>query len=335
MKPSSFEREFFADLEYLNIFLNQNRKICACCNGTSSQFHQKETFSLHDREDRVCTTALNLIVMRKPHNSNSCMIDIKIVEPIRSLPVITSPARNCKWRRRILENSKWWYRLMDSRIDIMMIEICPIQCKRFYEPMVICYCISPLGVTTCSYKAKMADHRSQTWTEQKDILHLKGSLNTGDASLPSNYRGITLLNGIYKIIMAMMAKRISSWLEENHKIKESQPGFRRGYKIVKRSGLQDFVSIECLFDSLILSVVGYGVEIWGLRLQEVVERVQRKVFKMLSCLDRLYMASRNGSSAPRVVDYKKDLLLYTAYSSDGRSLLAATLFKGGLVGWRY
>uniref|UniRef100_T1IHP6 Reverse transcriptase domain-containing protein n=1 Tax=Strigamia maritima TaxID=126957 RepID=T1IHP6_STRMM len=320
--------------------------------------------------------------------------------------------------------------------------------------------------------------RQQAWLPQRRVA--------GDASLPSNYRGITLLNGIYKVITAMMAKRISSWLEENHKIKESQAGFRRGYNtfyswilnidrtklfekiwkigirghmfsmikkiyeetsscvrtakgltemfwtnlgvrqgcplspvlfviflndlednwikwnmggtlcgrwklyclkfsddvaiiaesavglqamiselerhvgeskltvnvgkskivifrrggrrakeeawwfcgqqfevvnsfkylgyifstknstrehlrehsakaskvvnkvwgIVKRAGLQDFASIERLFDSLILSVVGYGVEIWGLRLREVLERVQGKFFKMLCGLDR-------------------------------------------------
>uniref|UniRef100_T1IVY6 Reverse transcriptase domain-containing protein n=1 Tax=Strigamia maritima TaxID=126957 RepID=T1IVY6_STRMM len=71
--------------------------------------------------------------------------------------------------------------------------------------------------------------RQQVWLPQWRVGIICPIFKAGNASLPSNYRGITLLNGIYKVITAMMAKRISSWLEENHKIKESQAGFRRGY----------------------------------------------------------------------------------------------------------
>uniref|UniRef100_T1ILV9 Reverse transcriptase domain-containing protein n=1 Tax=Strigamia maritima TaxID=126957 RepID=T1ILV9_STRMM len=71
--------------------------------------------------------------------------------------------------------------------------------------------------------------RQQAWLPQWRVGIICPIFKAGDASLPSNYRGITLLNGIYKVIIAMMAKRISSWLEENHKIKESQAAFRRGY----------------------------------------------------------------------------------------------------------
>uniref|UniRef100_T1IUS7 Reverse transcriptase domain-containing protein n=1 Tax=Strigamia maritima TaxID=126957 RepID=T1IUS7_STRMM len=71
--------------------------------------------------------------------------------------------------------------------------------------------------------------RQQAWLPQWRVGIICPIFKADDASLPSNYRGITLLNGIYKVITAMMAKWISSWLEENHKIKESQAGFRRGY----------------------------------------------------------------------------------------------------------
>uniref|UniRef100_T1JBY5 Reverse transcriptase domain-containing protein n=1 Tax=Strigamia maritima TaxID=126957 RepID=T1JBY5_STRMM len=60
----------------------------------------------------------------------------------------------------------------------------------------------------------------------------------------------------------------------------------RVWGIAKRAGLQDFGKLELLFDSLILSVVGYGVEVWGLRLHELVERVQGRFFKMLTGLDQ-------------------------------------------------
>uniref|UniRef100_T1IXF7 Uncharacterized protein n=1 Tax=Strigamia maritima TaxID=126957 RepID=T1IXF7_STRMM len=44
--------------------------------------------------------------------------------------------------------------------------------------------------------------------------------------------------------------------------------------IVMRAGLQDFASIERLFDSLILSVVGYGVEIWDRNTPDYIWRLE-------------------------------------------------------------
>uniref|UniRef100_T1IR50 Reverse transcriptase domain-containing protein n=1 Tax=Strigamia maritima TaxID=126957 RepID=T1IR50_STRMM len=51
----------------------------------------------------------------------------------------------------------------------------------------------------------------------------------GNEQLPSNYRRIILLNVLYKLVMAMIAKRISNWVEVNKKSKESQASFRKRY----------------------------------------------------------------------------------------------------------
>lgn len=52
---------------------------------------------------------------------------------------------------------------------------------------------------------------------------------TGNENDTKNYRGISLLNGSYKILAGIMAERIRNWLEKSGKLRESQAGFRRGY----------------------------------------------------------------------------------------------------------
>uniref|UniRef100_T1IQ87 Reverse transcriptase domain-containing protein n=1 Tax=Strigamia maritima TaxID=126957 RepID=T1IQ87_STRMM len=51
----------------------------------------------------------------------------------------------------------------------------------------------------------------------------------GEVKETKNYREITLLNTGYKMVTAMMAARLSEWLEKEKKLTENQAGFRRGY----------------------------------------------------------------------------------------------------------
>ena len=46
---------------------------------------------------------------------------------------------------------------------------------------------------------------------------------------PNNFRGVSLINVMNKILTSMMYNRIYKWTEENSKQSESQAGFRRGY----------------------------------------------------------------------------------------------------------
>ena len=55
---------------------------------------------------------------------------------------------------------------------------------------------------------------------------------SGSHSDPSNYRGISLLNTMYKIVSTIINNRLYIWAEENNEIDEGQAGFRRGYATV-------------------------------------------------------------------------------------------------------
>uniref|UniRef100_T1IZD7 Reverse transcriptase domain-containing protein n=1 Tax=Strigamia maritima TaxID=126957 RepID=T1IZD7_STRMM len=55
--------------------------------------------------------------------------------------------------------------------------------------------------------------------------------------------------------------------------------------IIKRSGMSQFSKMKQLFESLMSSMAGYGVELWGLKEQIIVERVQNRFFKIIADLD--------------------------------------------------
>jgi len=55
---------------------------------------------------------------------------------------------------------------------------------------------------------------------------------SGPTSDPSNYRGISITNTMYKIFTGIINKRLYDWAEDNHKIDESQCGIQIGYSVV-------------------------------------------------------------------------------------------------------
>ena len=46
---------------------------------------------------------------------------------------------------------------------------------------------------------------------------------------PNNFRGVSLIDILNKILTGMMYNRIYEWAEHNSKLSESQAGFRKGY----------------------------------------------------------------------------------------------------------
>ena len=58
-------------------------------------------------------------------------------------------------------------------------------------------------------------------------IHKKGDINS-----PDNYRGISLLNVSGKLYSYILNKRLTTWLEDNRLINETQAGFRKGYSTV-------------------------------------------------------------------------------------------------------
>ncbi len=58
------------------------------------------------------------------------------------------------------------------------------------------------------------------------------NIKSGSKEEPANYRGISLINVMYKIFSSIITDRINEWAEKNTIIEESQSGFRSGYSVV-------------------------------------------------------------------------------------------------------
>ena len=68
----------------------------------------------------------------------------------------------------------------------------------------------------------------ESWSESLiQPLHKKGDVNDAD-----NYRGISLLNITSKLYSFILNKRLTTWIEENGIIGESQAGFRKTYSTI-------------------------------------------------------------------------------------------------------
>ena len=55
---------------------------------------------------------------------------------------------------------------------------------------------------------------------------------SGPTNDPNNFRGIALVNTMYKIFSSILNKRLYAWVEETGKLDESQAGFRAGYSTI-------------------------------------------------------------------------------------------------------
>ena len=49
-----------------------------------------------------------------------------------------------------------------------------------------------------------------------------------DPRMPSNYRGISLASGMYKLYCSVLNHRLTSWAESNDILADEQNGFRQG-----------------------------------------------------------------------------------------------------------
>ena len=55
---------------------------------------------------------------------------------------------------------------------------------------------------------------------------------SGPISDPVNFRGILLINTMYKLFYIILNKRLYTWAEQNGKLDKAQSGFRSGYSVV-------------------------------------------------------------------------------------------------------
>lgn len=105
------------------------------------------------------------------------------------------------------------------------------------------------------------------WPKEWNVGIIQPIHKKGDASKPENYRGITLLPTVSKIMTKIITIRLQTWLEENNKISMFQAGFRQGYSTIdnvivfntiiertinkkKRELYTCFVDFKTAFDSI-------------------------------------------------------------------------------------
>jgi len=108
----------------------------------------------------------------------------------------------------------------------------------------------------------------------------------GDPNVESNYRGLSLLNTLYKIFTALILDRIQTWVDVNNILNEYQAGFRRNYSTVdnifcltsivcinfscKKKTYAFFVDFKCAFDKLPRNSLFYKLTGMGLSNKMVV-----------------------------------------------------------------
>ena len=65
------------------------------------------------------------------------------------------------------------------------------------------------------------------WSEGLIVpIHKSGSIND-----PSNYRGISLINIMYKIFSGIITEKLINYAEDSGLIDEAQAGLRAGYSV--------------------------------------------------------------------------------------------------------
>ena len=68
----------------------------------------------------------------------------------------------------------------------------------------------------------------------------------GNHNIVDNYRGVSLLSTVSKCYTSILNKRLYEWLEQNHKIGESQAGFRKGHSTIDHIFTLNAVIQKCL-----------------------------------------------------------------------------------------
>ena len=63
---------------------------------------------------------------------------------------------------------------------------------------------------------------------------------------PNDFRGIPLVNTIYKIFSSILNKHLYAWVGENEKLDESLAGFRAGYSAIENIFSLSSVIPKCL-----------------------------------------------------------------------------------------
>jgi len=173
-------------------------------------------------------------------------------------------------------------------------------------------------------------------------LHKKGDPND-----ESNYRGLSLLNTIYKIFTALLLDRIQTWVDVNNILNEYQAGFRRNYSTVdnifclssivhinfscKKKTYAFFVDFKCAFDKLPRNSLFYKLTGMGLSCKMVVI--------LMSIYNETTSKIWNGKEMSSPVNVEQGVkqgcllspLLFSLYLNDLHDFLPGGLQIGGVT----
>lgn len=116
----------------------------------------------------------------------------------------------------------------------------------------------------------------------------------GDANQPGNYRGISFMNCIGKIMMGMVNNRITEWVNRNRILNEYQAGFRKYYSTIdniynltnivqskfadNRKVYAFFIDFKAAFDRVPRNLLIYKLHQMGLstKILNFIEKVYQK-----------------------------------------------------------
>lgn len=143
-------------------------------------------------------------------------------------------------------------------------------------------------------------------------------LKKGDPNIPSNYRGLSLIDTLCKIFNSILMNRITYWIDENNILNEYQAGFRKQYSTVdnvfnltnivqlnKLNGKNTyafFVDFTCAFDLIPRNSLFYKLANMGLSskiiriLQQSYDNTSSQIFfrNSLSNSFNVYLGVKQG-----------------------------------------
>lgn len=131
------------------------------------------------------------------------------------------------------------------------------------------------------------------WRKARIVLIHKG----GDEDITENYRGISLLDVGYKLLMTLMAERLNNLADKENIMSESQAGFR------KNRGTRDHIFVP---NALINNRIKKGVNLYALLidLKAAFDKVDRRIMmkkvwekgirgKMYKTIKKIYKKTNN------------------------------------------
>ena len=143
----------------------------------------------------------------------------------------------------------------------------------------------------------------------------------GDPTVPSNYRGLSLINTISKVFNTIILNRITFWVEAHAILNEFQAGFRKNYSTIdnifnltniieinKSQGKKTFaffIDFSCAFDTIPHNCLFYKLSCLGLSTKMI--RILQATYNNSNC--RIFDGTSFSDPFPIEVGVKQGCIL--------------------------